>query len=130
MTTYTATITREGKNWLATVDNLAGVSTWGHSFKELDLYLREAIALAEDMPEGAEDSINIEWSISNAEPEVATALKVAQRRKELLREQAKLEPSIATAIETLRNSQWSTRDQAELFGMSAGRISQIAKSHG
>lgn len=66
--TYTATITREGRNWLATVTNLDGVSTWAHSFSGLDTNVREAIALAEDLPEGAKDSIIIEWSIPDATP--------------------------------------------------------------
>lgn len=126
--TYTATITREGRNWLATVTNLDGVSTWAHSFSGLDTNVREAIALAEDLPEGAEDSIIIEWSIPDATPEIAEAITVAQQRKRLMREQSNLEPHIRKAITALKNDHWSTRDQAELFGMTAGRISQIAKT--
>lgn len=62
MNTYTATITREGQKWLATVTNLDGVSTWADTFNELDVRVREAIALAENLPQGAEDSITTEWA--------------------------------------------------------------------
>ena len=127
--TYHAVITREGKNWLATVTNLDGVSTWARSFSELAFYVREAIALAEDLPDGAEDSMVIQWEVADASPEVAHALKVAQRRKDLLREQNSLEPNIRDAIAALNMARWTTRDQAELFGMTAGRISQIANAH-
>lgn len=126
--TYTATITREGRHWLATVTNLEGVSTWAHSFSELDTNVREAIALAEDLPEGAENSIVIEWSIADASPDITEAITVAQQRKRLIKEQTELEPRIRKAITALKNDHWSTRDQAELFGMTAGRISQIAKT--
>lgn len=125
---YTATITREGGNWLATVTNLDGVSTWAQSFTQLDTYVREAIALAEDLPDGAEESLFIEWTLTDASPEVAEALKVAQLRKRLVREQSSLEPKVLDAVTTLSKAHWSTRDQADLFGMSAGRISQIARA--
>lgn len=125
--TYTAVLSREGKNWMATVTNLDGVSTWAKSFSELDTYVREAIALAEDLPEGAEACLDVEWSVADASPEVAEAVKIAQHRKRLVREQNALESQIRTAVTTLNEAHWSTRDQAELFGMTAGRVSQIAR---
>ncbi|MDO4915817.1 hypothetical protein [Corynebacterium sp.] len=65
---YTADITREGKNWLATVTNLDGVSTWAPNFRQLDFYAREAIALAEDLPDGAEDTLEITWRMTDGCP--------------------------------------------------------------
>ena len=63
--TYTAALTREGPYWLATVTNLDGVSTWADSFSHLDTYVREAIAVADDLPDGAENSIHVEWMITS-----------------------------------------------------------------
>lgn len=123
--TYTTTLTRDGNYWLATVTNLEGVSTWGSTFRECDAAVREAIALAEDLPDGAEDTIDVQWRIDPADKDVAEAVAVAELRKRLLKQQSDLEPYIRRAIATLTKNKWSTRDQAALFGMSAGRVSQI-----
>lgn len=69
--TYTADITREGKKWLATVTNLGGVSTWAPNFRQLNLYVHEAIALAEDLPDGAEKTLEITWRMTDASPDIA-----------------------------------------------------------
>ena len=69
--TYTADITREGKNWLATVTNLDGASTWVPNFRQLNFYVREAISLAEDPPDGPEDTLEITWRMTDAPPDVA-----------------------------------------------------------
>ncbi|ACR18808.1 hypothetical protein I6J22_06570 [Corynebacterium kroppenstedtii] len=71
--TYTADITREGKNWLATVTNLDGVSTWAPNFRQLDFYVREAIALAEGLPDGAEDKLEITWHMTDGCPRPFTS---------------------------------------------------------
>ena len=68
---YTANITREGKNWLATVTNLDEVSTWVPNFRRLDFYVREAIVLAEDLLDGAENTLEITWRMTDASPDVA-----------------------------------------------------------
>ncbi|HIW95969.1 MAG TPA: hypothetical protein H9867_05725 [Candidatus Corynebacterium gallistercoris] len=124
---YTVEITRENGDWLATVTDLEGVATWASTFTQLVQYVREAIALAEDLPEGAEETIDVEWVLPGAQPELAAALEVAQQRHNLVKAQTELEPKIAEAVSALTRAQWSTRDQAELFGMSAGRVSQIVK---
>lgn len=63
---YTAVLTREGRDWIATVANLDGVNTWATSLSQLDAHVREAIALAEDLPEGEEDSLVVEWAVPDA----------------------------------------------------------------
>ena len=69
--TYAADITREGKNWLTTVTNLDGASTWVPNFRQFNFYVREAIALAGDPPDGAEDTLEITWRMTDAPPDVA-----------------------------------------------------------
>ncbi|MBC2681985.1 hypothetical protein [Corynebacterium anserum] len=64
--TYTAAVTREGRYWLATVTNLDGVNTWAYSFSHLDACVREAITLAEALPDGAEDAITVKWIMTSA----------------------------------------------------------------
>lgn len=51
--------------------DLDGVSTWAPNFRQLDFYAREAIALAEDLPDGAENTLEITWRITDASPDNA-----------------------------------------------------------
>lgn len=126
--TYIVNIAREEGNWLASVTNLEGVSTWAPTFSQLDFYVREAIALAEDLPEGAESSLELTWQSAEDSPDINTAIAIAQKRHRLIQEQKELEPQVAEAIAVLADAQWSTRDQATLFGMTPGRVSQIRKN--
>ncbi|WP_256856397.1 hypothetical protein [Corynebacterium glutamicum] len=123
---YTVDVSRENDDWLATVTNLESVSTWATTFANLDRNVREAIALAEDLPDGAEKSLDISWSVPTDSPELATAIKVAQQRRDLLQAQHDLEPKVRSAISVLTQAGWSVRDQAALLGMTAGRVSQIS----
>ena len=64
--TYAVTVTRERGDWLATVTDLDGVSTWAPIFVGLDRNVREAIALAADLPAGAEAALDITWQAPQA----------------------------------------------------------------
>lgn len=77
---YTVSVSKERNNWLASVLTLDGVSTWAESFEELEIFVREAIALAEDMPAGAEDSIDIEWVVNDASPGAVEPPSMTQPR--------------------------------------------------
>lgn len=123
---YVVDVTREDGDWLATVTNLDGVSTWATTFAHLDRDVREAIALAEDLPEGVEDSLAISWHLPSDSPELDAAINVAQQRRYLVRAQQDLEPQVSKAISTLTGAGWSVRDQAALLGMTAGRVSQLS----
>lgn len=71
---HTADITHEGKNCLTIVTNLDGVSTWACHFRQLNFDVREAIALAEDLPDGAEDTLEITWRMIDASSENASGI--------------------------------------------------------
>lgn len=126
--TYTVEVTREGSDWLASVTTLEGVNTWATTFAGLDHNVREAIALAEDLPEGAEDSLSLEWHLEDASDEVNDALRVAAQRRSLMTQQKANEKEVPIAVNVLAKQHWSTRDQAALFGMTHGRVSQLAKT--
>ncbi|MBY0790547.1 hypothetical protein Q0N40_10825 [Corynebacterium pseudokroppenstedtii] len=51
--------------------DLDGVSTWAPNFRQLDFYAREPIALAEDLPDGAENTLEITWRMTDASPDNA-----------------------------------------------------------
>lgn len=113
---YNVDVSRESEDWLATGTNLEGVSTWATTFANLDRNGREAIALAEDLPEGAESSLTISWSVpTDSHPELDTAIQIAQQRRDLVQAQQDLEPKVRSAISALT--------QAVLLGMTAGRVS-------
>lgn len=122
---YTVEVTREGRDWLATVTNLEGVSTWATTFAGLDRDVREAIALTEDLPDGVEDGLEITWNLPTDSAELSDALTVAHQRRHLVQAQRQLDPQIHTAIAALTAAGWSVRDQAALLGMSPGRVSQL-----
>ncbi|RRO98207.1 hypothetical protein CXF43_08650 [Corynebacterium bovis] len=123
--TYTVEVTREDGDWLATVTGFEGVSTWATTFAGLDRAVREAIALAEDLPEGREDQLDIAWDLPAGSDDVAAALVVAQQRRSLVQRQRQIDPQIHSVVATLSAAGWSVRDQAALLGMTAGRVSQI-----
>lgn len=123
---YTVDVSREEGDWLATVTNLEGVSTWATTFANLDHAVREAIALAEDLPDGAEDTLPITWQVPSESPEVDAAVLVAEQRRSLLRAQRELDPKVRHAVSALTQAGWSVRDQAALLGMTAGRVSQLS----
>lgn len=58
---YRVVVTRERDAWLADVPALAGAHTWAKNLPALDRNVREAIALAEDRPDGAEASLAIDY---------------------------------------------------------------------
>ncbi|EEI26268.1 hypothetical protein HMPREF0294_2225 [Corynebacterium glucuronolyticum ATCC 51867] len=125
---YSVRVTREGKDWLAEVTNLQGVSTWATTFSGLDRNVREAIALAENLPDGAEEKLWVSWDLPVTSPELSHAYKVAEQRRLLVHAQEDLLPEVRKTIEALTNEGWSVRDQAALLGMTAGRVSQLATS--
>ncbi len=59
--TYHVVVTREGESWLADVPDVAGAHTWAKNQLSLDRNVREAIALAEDLPDGAEDGLVLDY---------------------------------------------------------------------
>ena len=61
METYHVVVTREDHNWLATVPDLRGAHTDACGLSTLDGYVREVIALVGDLPEGAEDQLDLEY---------------------------------------------------------------------
>jgi hypothetical protein len=65
MSAYEVIVTREGDAWLADGPAVAGTHTWAKNLPGLDRNVREAIALAEDLPEGAEDGLDLAYQSSH-----------------------------------------------------------------
>jgi hypothetical protein len=66
---YQVSVAREDDAWLADVPDLRGVRTWARNLSSLDRSVREAVALAEDLPDGAEAGLRFDYryDIGNSE---------------------------------------------------------------
>lgn len=54
-------VTREGDGWMAQAPDLGGCHTWAASVADLDRCIHDAVALVLDLPEGAEESLDLEY---------------------------------------------------------------------
>jgi predicted RNase H-like HicB family nuclease len=125
--TYRVVVTREGDAWLADAPDLEGVHTWAKNLPSLDANVREAIALAEDLPDGAEPTLDLVYSydIGDAELNAATARLRAERER-IQREEQQLAEQTAAVAAQLTGRHFSVRDAAALLAISPQRISQLA----
>lgn len=126
--TYRVVVTREGDAWLADVPDLEGVHTWAKNLPSLDANVREAIALAEDLPdEYDEGCLNLSYTYDIGDPELNTATAhLRAERERIQREERQLAERTATLAAQLTKRSMSVRDAARLLGVSPQRISQVA----
>ena len=123
--TYSVTVWRESGDtrWTATADDVDGAVTDGRSLKEVDRNIREAIAVALDLPRGAEDTMDIDLrvKVSQEVDELVTEARAA-------RDAAKrAEALTASAARALRSRGVSVRDTGRIVGLTSGRITQLEK---
>jgi hypothetical protein len=125
---YRVSVTREDSAWLADVPNLQGVHTWARNLPTLDRSVREAIALAEDLPDGAEASLRLDYkyNIGNSELNRLTAQLRAERGRIQRAERELAKATAAAASRLRRDADLSVRDAAALLAVSPQRVSQIA----
>lgn len=124
---YGVVVTRERDAWLADVPSIDGAHTWARDLSKLDGYVREAIALALDLPEGAEASLFLDYEFRTGDADVdaeAAALRAA--RAEYDRLGRDIGERTKTMASRLAKAGWSVRDIAGLVGVSFQRVSQIA----
>lgn len=126
--TYRVVVTREGDRWLADAPDLEGVHSFARNLPSLDRNIREAIALAEDLPaEFDAGCLDLDYSydIGDAELNAATAhLRAARER--IQREERQLAEQTAAVAAQLTRRSMSVRDAARLLAVSPQRISQVA----
>jgi hypothetical protein len=127
---YQVVVTRERGAWLAEVPGAPGVQTWARSLSRLDVHIREAIAVNEDLPDGAEATLRIDYEYRTGDPELdASAAEARALRERVERERhalARRTEQLAQAL--VRRQNVSVRDAAVITGVSMQRISQLAGS--
>jgi hypothetical protein len=127
MKLYKVIVTREEDAWLADVPALTGTHTWAKNLPTLDRNVREAIALAEDLPEGAEESLRLTWTYLTGDPTLdAEAAEVRAARIELAERETRVAIRTIALIQDLSARGYSVRDTARLVGVAPQRVSQIA----
>ncbi|WP_211192333.1 hypothetical protein [Actinoplanes sp. TBRC 11911] len=126
--TYHVVVTHENGAWLADVPGLAGAHTFARNIPSLQKAVRELIALIEDLPEGAEGDLNLDFEYRIGIPEVeAETRQLRADRERIRREEEDLAQRTVAAAKTLVDQyRFSVRDAAALTGVSKQRISQLA----
>jgi len=123
---YRVVVSREGSAWLADVPDLAGAHTYAGNLVSLDRAVREAIALVEDLPDGAEPGLSLDWDFTAVDdPTITTAVRLAQQRRDIEAERHVLVEQTRALAESFVGRGWSVRDIASLLGVSPGRVSQL-----
>jgi hypothetical protein len=128
VSTYHVVVTREGVNWLADVPTVPGAHTWARNLVALDAAVREAVALADDLPDDAEADLDLVWAYRTGD--AAVDAESATLRTERTRVAA-AENAVATQSRTLVTSLvrqgYNVRDTARLAGIAQQRVSQIMR---
>lgn len=125
--TYRVVVIREGDAWLADVPDLPGTHTWAKNLPGLARSVREAIALAEDLPDGAETRLSLIYTYDIGDPELnAVTAHLRAERERIQREERQLAEQTAAVAAQLTERSMSVRDAAMLLAVSPQRISQVA----
>ncbi|MGA8114033.1 MAG: hypothetical protein WCA46_10260 [Actinocatenispora sp.] len=125
--TYRVVVTRENDAWLADATDVPGTHTWAKNLPGLDHAIREAIAMAEDLPEGAEPDLSLDYEYRTGDASVdALTSEMRTERAELHAAEQRLAKRTRDAAVHLTRRGMSVRDVAVLLQVSAQRISQVA----
>ncbi|MEV0214388.1 hypothetical protein [Micromonospora sp. NPDC050695] len=125
---YRVIVTREDGAWLADVPELEGTHTYARNLPGLDQAVREAIALSEDLPDGAEPTLRLAYEYHTGDPQLdeAAAQLRALRDRVRIDEQRVAQQTVQLAKEMVSLHSMSVRDAAALIGVKPQRISQVA----
>jgi len=119
----------DARFWLADVDGLDGAHTSSRSLATLDRYVREVIVLAADLPDEAEDELQLEWHYETGDPEVdREAERLRRLRAELEsanRDLAEHTSDLARRLVT--SGGFSVREAAALLSVSPARVDQMVQ---
>lgn len=125
MSTYTATVTREGGAWLAQCDQEPTAHTWAPTLAALRHEIVDAVILAADLPDDADITVRLVAG-EGLSQDLADALALSDRRAELRDAQAALQADTLASVHSLIDAGYSVRDVAGAVGLTPGRVAQIA----
>ncbi len=124
---YRVVATREGDDWLADVPDAPPAHTFARNLESLDRYVREAVVLAEDLPDESMGSLQLAWEFHTGDEALDMELaRLRAERDEVAQSQARLEDDTARLAGKL--SGFSVRDAGALLGVSRSRAQQLRAS--
>jgi hypothetical protein len=124
---YRVTVTREGADWLAQVDGVAPAHTFARNLEALDRYVREAIVLALDLPDGMADDLRLTWDYHTDDPDLDRELAALREdRTEVESQRTSVEERTASFARKLAGrGGFSVRDISAMLGVSRARAQQL-----
>jgi predicted RNase H-like HicB family nuclease len=128
MSAYKITIEPDDNGWwTVSADDVRGAHSHGQTLARARKNIREAIALMEELPEGAEAAMELEEKILLPEGVRGPIEHVQQLRAEAERINLMLRGATNDALDMLDKClpDLGLRDQAELLGVSFQRVAQL-----
>ncbi len=122
---YHAQVFYDGNTWSASVTDADGAHTYSRTLRGLEHEIREAIAAAEDLDDGAEAGIELEYEWQNTDEEIRAVVALSEERHELDDRRRVLLVEGVLRARKLVDRGMPVRDVAQLLGVSPGRVSQI-----
>jgi hypothetical protein len=122
--------TREGTSWLADAPEVPGAHTWAKNLPGLDRAIREAIALALDLPDDAEAGMSLTWVYHLGDPAIEEVTSQLRAERQRLQEAEAALTSRTASIAQQLVEHLSVRDVACLLAITPQRVSQVAPSSG
>jgi hypothetical protein len=124
VSSYRVVVTREDGAWLADVPDLQGAHTFARNLPALDRYVREVIALAADLEDAAD--VTLEWEIHTGDDSVDKELGQLRAERDRLDARRKdVEAQTASYARALAARGFSVRDTGALLGVSPQRAQQL-----
>jgi hypothetical protein len=119
----------DSRFWLADVVGLEGGHTSSRSLATLRKYVHEVIILALDLPDEAEEDLELEWQYHTGDDDVDIATERLRRlRAELDAAQRRLaEHTSDLAHRLVTDSRFSVREAAALLAISPARVDQLVQ---
>jgi predicted RNase H-like HicB family nuclease len=126
VSTYHVSVTREGRTWLATVDDLPGAHTYARTLAALDRNVREVITLMADLPDEAASDPAAFQVTYRYDLGTDTLDHLQHSRTEAAGWQEKAAAISRQLVGDLVSAGVSRRDAAQIMGLSFQRVAQIA----
>jgi hypothetical protein len=120
----------DARFWLADVEGLPGAHTSSRSLSTLERYVREVIVLAADLPDEADEQIQLDFVYQTGDVEIDAETERLRRLRAQTaaasRELAEKTSELARRLVTERR--FSVREAATLLAVSPARVDQMVRS--
>jgi len=122
----------DARFWLADVAGLEGAHTSSRSLATLDRYVREVIVLVDELPDDAEDQLELEWDYRTGDSAMDKEARRLRSARAALDEahRALAEDTAQLASKLVVERGFSVREAAALLAVSPARVDQLVRKLG